>query len=404
MSTPEEKHYYQQAQLAAQQQKEMQSAGSSGKVSTTETSSVDVPVPASRSQIPAELLESDADDLLVWLCRYPVERNHPRSLTGTVAAKRSGEVMVLEQKERITDALNKLITEGFSSAPVIDSSNRYISTVDLLDLAWYFVNSFRSWREEEKLKDESQRSSYWTRFLTQKQFQESTVADAMNRPAWERKCNFPPVFKGFSTLYPMELMFRANIHRVPIVNKDHKVINILTQSMIISLFDQNLHRFGPLKDKKVSSMTAGLVQELITVSEDDLALEAFQKMVDKNITGLAVVNKQGILVDNLSVRDLRGIGMQGDKWERLWLPVKIFKARVREDFNIQTPSNPITVNNQETLNDVIRKMDDGNLHRIFVVEYNQNSEPIPKYVISQRDVVRFVLYRLGLDAKTVLEE
>jgi hypothetical protein len=34
-------------------------------------------------------------------------------------------------------------------------------------------------------------------------------------------------------------------------------------------------------------------------------------------------------------------------------------------------------------------MDDGNIHRIFVVEFNSQGEPIPSHVIAQRDVLRF---------------
>ena len=100
--------------------------------------------------------------------------------------------------------------------------------------------------------------------------------------------------------------------------------------MIISLFAQNTFRFGNINDLTVRNMLRGLCFPLQTVLENDLAYDAFKKMIEKNITGLPIVNNKGILIDIISVRDLRGIGTTADKYERLYLPINIYKQRVRE--------------------------------------------------------------------------
>ncbi len=45
-------------------------------------------------------------------------------------------------------------------------------------------------------------------------------------------------------------------------------------------------------------------------------------MVQQNLSGLAVVDSAGVLVDTISVRDLRGIGVKAENWQAMWLTVK----------------------------------------------------------------------------------
>jgi len=402
MATEEDRaHYYQS--VAHPQDNEAKLSKEKSKVLNPEIPVGPGVIPGSRGQIPSEILPIEADEMLLWLGRYPVERNHPRSLTGTISVVRSGEVMVISLQEKLSEAFAKLVVEGFSCAPVIDSNRKYVGFIDLLDLTWFTVRSFSSWRETEKLTDEDETSAHWSRFMTMDAFKNATVANVMARPAWERRTIFNPAYRGFSTLYPMEFMARTGAHRIPILNKYHKVVNILTQSMLISLFDQNLSRFGSIREGKVRGIIPGLVQELLVIEETDLALNAFKKMVDKNISGLAVVDSRGVLVDTISIRDLRGIGTSANKYERLWLTISAFKERVREDFKLQTPAKPICVTSDSTFADVIQGMDDGNIHRVFVVEYTSNGDPLPTHVISQRDVLRHVLFKIGLEPTTVQE-
>ena len=115
------------------------------------------------------------------------------------------------------------------------------------------------------------------------------------------------------------------------------------------------------------------------------------------VSGLGVVNDKGHLVDILSVRDLRGIGMKAEHFERLWQPVGRFKAETRSEFHRQTPPQPIHVSEDGSFERVIRLMDDGNIHRVFVVDGTEDGGMRPTHVITQRDVLRFLLSKMGLE-------
>lgn len=92
-----------------------------------------------------------------------------------------------------------------------------------------------------------------------------------------------------------------------------------------------------------------------------------------------------------------------------------FKEHCRKKFPSQTPHKPICVTKTDTLERVIRLMDDGNIHRVFVCEEKSENLGgsmvtgkqakclVPSHVITQRDVMRFILHLAGLKS-TGLED
>jgi CBS domain-containing protein len=192
-------------------------------------------------------------------------------------------------------------------------------------------------------------------------------------------------------------MARLGNARVPILcASDAKVTGILTQSMIISLIDQELFRFGSICDVPVSQITQALCSKIECVNINSTAAEAFRKMMSMDISGLPVVNDVGELQDTISVRDLRGIGPTGNNFDILFNSIGVFKEKCRRLFPSQTPTFPIYVTRDDTFARVILNMRDGNIHRIVVCALNANNRPIPTHVITQRDILRFLLYKFGM--------
>jgi len=290
--------------------------------------------------------------------------------------------------------------------PVLATADsRIVGFIDLLDIVWYTLWSFGAWREESTSAEKVLESKeHFSTFLTLERFRNATVLDCMGRPGFGTRSAAHHVFKGFSLFHVFESMARLSTHRVAICNSERKVTGVITQSMIISLLDQHLDKLGSLAtNHTVQELLPGLFDELKQIDENQLALSAFKKMVQDNVSGIAVVNAAGELVDTISVRDLRGMGTTAEDWTSLWLDVKAFKAKCRSKFSAQTPMKPIYVTKSMTLENIIKKMDDGNIHRVFVAEQRSNGALIPSHVISQRDVLRFLLHLSGLKS-TSLED
>ena len=185
---------------------------------------------------------------------------------------------------------------------------------------------------------------------------------------------------------------------------NNQVVGIVTQSMIISLIDQNLHRFGALRTHTVNDIVPGLVASLVTIDCQAPALNAYQKMSEFNISGLAVTNLKGELVDSISTKNLRLLGYKVHFYNRLLLTVEKYCLLDRKDereenvWNI----NNICVDITDTFETVIKKMKDGNVHSLYVCKMN-SKQMIPTHVITQRDIIRYVLYRLGMSPVTTQE-
>jgi len=217
------------------------------------------------------------------------------------------------------------------------------------------------------------------------------VKDVLAAPRYKKPASWP-MYLGTSVLQGLEMFANSDIHRIPIINRNNRIAGILTQSMVISLIGQNMRMLGPIKDDPVTALHEVLKDKVLTINQDARTIDGFKLMAENNVSGIAVVDSEGRIVTNLSIRDLRGIGTNAAKWRRLAQPVKDFKAMVRAEFPRQTPGEVLCVSQKDTVERVIQLMDDGNIHRIW--EVAENLKPV--HVISQGDLLRFLAKRLGL--------
>lgn len=63
-------------------------------------------------------------------------------------------------------------------------------------------------------------------------------------------------------------------------------------------------QLGDLLEQSLFDLNLG-AKEVAVVKTSDLAIDAFRKIVDKKISAVGVVNHEGVLVGNVSARDLR---------------------------------------------------------------------------------------------------
>jgi len=288
--------------------------------------------------------------------------------------------------------------EGFSSAPVLEGGN-FMGFVDMLDLAKFVTNMFFG-----------ENSALWVDFWEKEsKFQIATVGDVMeNRRAVrvraKRRPLVPePVFQDNSMMHALETMVKTEQHRVAILDNrwDRKLAGLFTQSMMISEITQRLYMLGELRYKVVDTMT-GFFRDAKTISIEAKAINAFNLMAQEDITGVAVVDAEGVLVDALSVSDLQCIGTSGENFSWLFKTVEEFKQLSREAVPLAAPrthysKKPVPrtvlfVSEKNTFEDVIRKMDDGNIHRVFVCSQLSinRGQPEPLHVITQTDVLKHI--------------
>ena len=238
------------------------------------------------------------------------------------------------------------------------------------------------------------RKQAWSDFFELDGFKTARVNHLLTRAAarWESpRIACQPSYVGCSSLGVLEQMARLGSHRVPVLSDAGQVLGLVTQSMFISLFSQQLHRLGRLKELWVGELINSLTPAPFVVSMDSLTINAFKLMAKHSVAGLGVVDAGGYLVGAISVKDLHGIGCRAEHFERLWYPVSQFLKKTQS-----TPQLPATVSSMDTLQTVLQQMDDGNVHLVFVVSGESDQKQRPLRVITQRDVLKIVCSHMGI--------
>lgn len=119
-----------------------------------------------------------------------------------------------------------------------------------------------------------------------------------------------------------------------------------------------------------------MTSRIVSVRPDASVLEACELMLKHDISGLPVVDPLGHLVGIVTERDfLRPVHRETDYLRPRWLQVLIGEAKVKEDHihashlkiaEVMT-ENPITVDDETPLEDVVRLMDAHDIARLPVL-------------------------------------
>jgi CBS domain-containing protein len=303
-------------------------------------------------------------------------------------------LLTCNENDSVSTVLRRLSHEGILSMPVLNMG-RFVGFISMFDLVTHVADLF--WGAN---------TAAWVDFFEKSDdFCTATVRDVMDSHQYGKKqYTTDPLFERNSTFHALEHLVIGNAHRSAVLNNswDREIINICTQSMLISEIRQRLDQIGSLRYRTALQME-DFWQDVLTVRETDTAMNAFKKMSRNNVSALAIVDEEGVLTGTISEKDLRGVGASGEDFSRLFEDVKSYKQFTKQRFNRLAPTahwsiapTPIKgryVTEEQTFEDVIRKMRDGNIHRVWVCSAAsvRAGAPVPIKVISQGDVLKQVL-------------
>jgi len=286
-----------------------------------------------------------------------------------------GKLFVAQRTDKVVDVWKGLVQRNFLSVPVLQKTgSKYYGFIDLADIVKYFVDHFG----EQRLKDVGE--NFWELVDKEKEFQEKTVNDLMTYPLSKRN-PFHPVPRGYSLFAAVELLARERgLHRVPIVDEDRKLVHLATQSQVVDFLSRNLESMGTIRNKPASFICH--THSVITIHENDTAINAFKLMIEKNIHAVAVVNDEGQLSGVISVRDLKAISSDARLFWRLYQTVQNFIQKLKNAHD-DRPHRVISAKPDESYESIIKKLAEHKLHGLFVV----NEEHKPVGAVALKDIL-----------------
>ncbi|XP_027907074.1 SNF1-related protein kinase regulatory subunit gamma-1-like [Vigna unguiculata] len=224
--------------------------------------------------------------------------------------------------------------------------------------------------------------------LEEEPFKSTTVKSILKSYRW---APFVPVARDSAMLTVLLLLSKYRLRNVPVIEPDKPdMVNFITQSAVVQGLERCKGRdwFDCIADKCISDLGLPFMStaEVISIQSNELVLEAFKQMRDNKIGGLPVVEGPGKkIVGNVSIRDIRYLLLSPEITNFRKLTVIDFLERIVSS-SLQTGNashEPITCKLDSTLQSVIHTLASQSIHRIHVVDGQDELVG----VITLRDVI-----------------
>ncbi|EGG24598.1 cystathionine-beta-synthase domain-containing protein [Cavenderia fasciculata] len=296
---------------------------------------------------------------------------------GQIFPNTSVEIFSVTSDDTVNSAFKKMVEKKVLSLPIFDTVHRRFNKfIDMVDIVTFCMKHLTS----KELNDMDLNFIVETKDI----FKSHKVGDICDL---SERNPFCPVESSAPLNVAIELMVKWNVHRIPVIDSEGNLISILTQSRVIEYCNNhamelnNEHQLS----KRLDELPLIGTSPVLSIGDDKMAIEAFKLIYDNRVSAVSVVDKDEILVGNISVSDLRMIGSDGSLLGRLFLPINTFMAMVPKD--TKSPFfNVICCRDSTTLEEVLVKFQLSKVHRIYLVDDQMK----PKRCISQGDILKYL--------------
>jgi len=283
------------------------------------------------------------------------------------------KLVCIDSADTVFEALQALKEHSIESAPVWDSEqNVFLGFMDVLDIVCLIFDKLTV----DQVMNKSANHSKFSNLLIKE------AANISNRNPW---C---PVYIGKPLLSVMDMFSsEGQLHRVPISDEQGKIVSIVSQAKVVEFLSENIDKFGNAANRTVAECFSPKYVECVRF--EDLLIDAFVKIKQTRLTGLAVLDDDDVLVGNISAADMKAVVID-DLYADMKEPVGVLMKRSSE-MN-KRPFRALYCLTTDNLKQVLQSFTQEQIHRLYIV----NSDKKLLGVISLGDIID-VLDRLDLD-------
>jgi len=277
--------------------------------------------------------------------------------------KKVTQLSALQPNDTIQSAFGILARDQITALAVYNpAEKKFLGFVDTLDLAVFVVRVFaENFDKHPHLYDPKELQLRFNMPVKE-------VINASSRDV------FQPVEGSFSLNFLISNFLQYGVHRVPVMENGN-IVGIVSQSDVLKFLFKHTSNLTDIMTKRLAEL--GLHEgKVISISNEQTLMKAFSKILTNNITGLAVVDSHGQLVNNISASDLKGITMTS--FYKLEIP--IHEALLYNPNKLE----PVTCNKHNTLGEIMGIIEKTGVHRIFVVD--EDNKPVN--VITLTDILK----------------
>jgi len=286
------------------------------------------------------------------------------------------KLVTLSPDNTVEEALNLFHQHRITSAPVLQDNKSSKGLIDVLDLLSFLVKTSTK-PLTDTFMGESRKLTTDDMTMLRKRAKDFKLAAVGELVDWSERNPFMTLIEDQTVKDALEI-FSNGIHRIVVLKReDNDISGILSQTNVVNslILHGKLSQFKSSVDKVENKTT-----KLISVPQENLAIDSFLKMDSNNLSSLAVVDAQGKLIGNLSAADLRVAALD---FNLLLRSTRDFLAIVRKEEN-KPVDFIVSCQPKSSLHDAVKKMNEYKCHRIYMVD-NDNK---PLAVISLTDIIK----------------
>lgn len=314
--------------------------------------------------------------------------------------------IVIDSEKSFNDACNVLIEHRISSAPVYSQkTHSYVGMFDYRDIVEYLLILFHKKNvfPNQQLRSSGQPTDSSTTPYFPHTFNDLYELAISGEPTTVQvasdisgKNPFYSVFPDSPVIVAVDLLSNAGIHRLNVLDSNGTVIGILSQTDILRHLINNV---ASLSNESVFTKTLlqlglapalGQQSQIVAVDAEDTVIHAMQKMSDENVTSVAVLERNGNVIGNISMTDVKII-FQQNQFMHLWMPCAHWVTAVLSQSGLENDGRdriPVFYVQRETsLLGTIQKILATKVHRIWVED--ENGRAIG--VVSMSDILAVLL-------------
>eukprot|EP00956_Cyclotella_meneghiniana_P017942 scaffold29594_cov57-Cyclotella_meneghiniana.AAC.1 len=324
---------------------------------------------------------------------------HSKELIGNVESS----VITIDSKMTPLEASKILWSKNIMGAPVYDAVKKsYVGMFDVRDILSCVINAHREYLAMMGHHKPGEDTALPHEVDAHHKVQGELIAKALQN----LKINTPPPSPGAITVSYLAARNPMKVH-----SKDEKLVEICKE-----LEKRGTHRVGIVDDASESAKCTGIIsqsglvdfvfrkcppgsleekisdtgipykKEVAQINEEATAADAFELLDSKRLSGIAVVDEDGVLIGNTSARDIKHAVIDGGNIS-MDLDVISYLAKVRQKQAGKATFPTCHVYEDATVGHVIGVLAKTGYHRVFVVD----AEKKPIGVVSFADILRWVL-------------
>jgi CBS domain-containing protein len=204
-----------------------------------------------------------------------------------------------------------MIDNQLLAIPVIDDNTAQpISILSMFNLVSYIVDqSTEDDLLEIKFRSDQQWQFLYDRMISTK---DSIALQRLDKLLQKKMFEFEeldPVYMvcgSFPLKSVADLMVATKAHRILVLDEKGHFANVISQTRLLEILSAIMTGFPELSRPIIQTeLWARAIKHVESIHEYEMAFIAFRKMKEKKVSGLAVLNDQGVIVGNISTSDIK---------------------------------------------------------------------------------------------------